>query len=131
MENLYIKGNLKNPTLNFDYGKGIIEIKGRSWPEHVLQVYEPAFSWLDAYAKTPKESTLVRVMLEYFNTSSSKVVLDLLRKIDAMHKSGAQVTIEWYYESDDPDLKEQGELMKELIKTPIQLKEVEELPSEN
>ena len=128
MENLFIEGNIKNPTLNFNYESGTLEIKGRSWPEHALQVFEPAFKWLENYAKSPKPNTTVKVMLEYFNTSSSKVVLDLMKKIDGLKGAGTDVKIEWYYESDDPDLKEQGLLMKDLLKTPVSLVEVVELP---
>ena len=126
MENLHIQGDAKNPTLNFDANKGVLEIKGRSWPEHAVNIYEPALKWLDDYAKSPQPKTVVKVSLEYFNTSSSKVVLEVMRKVEEMHKNGLDVKIEWYYENDDIDLQEEGETFKEMIEVPMDLIGIDE-----
>jgi hypothetical protein len=64
--------------------------------------------------------------MEYFNTSSSKVVLDILKKIDQLSLIGKDVEINWYYEYDDPDLKEHGNMIKSILKSQINLIEVEE-----
>jgi hypothetical protein len=126
MDNLHIKGSFKSPEINLNYADGVIEIKGRSWPENVLDVYEPAFKWLDEYAKKPQPKTTVKSSLEYFNTSSSKVVLEIIRKIESMHGKGTEVKIEWFYEDDDPDMKEQGEVYKNMVKVPMEIIPVKE-----
>jgi|688.fasta_scaffold1894407_1 hypothetical protein len=126
MENLNIQGGEKTPSFNFNASEGKIEITGRSWPEHALQVYEPAFKWLEEYFKNPATKTVVNLKMEYFNTSSSKVVLDILKKIDQLSLIGKDVEINWYYEYDDPDLKEHGNMIKSILKSQINLIEVEE-----
>ncbi|MCC7051310.1 MAG: DUF1987 domain-containing protein [Bacteroidia bacterium] len=126
MENLVIAGGEKTPSFLFDAQKGLIEIIGRSWPEHALQVYAPVFKWVEEYCLNPAPKTIINLKMEYFNTSSLKVVLDVLKKLDQLTVKGNQAEINWYYEFDDPDLKEQGYMVKNVLKTPVNLIEVEE-----
>lgn len=126
MKDLFIQGDYKNPTIDFKYESGLLEIKGRSWPEHATNAYDAALKWLDDYNKTPQSKTTVKVSLEYFNTSSSKVVLDVFRKIEQLHKSGKEVKVEWYYEKDDFDMKEEGETFAEISGLPIDMIGIEE-----
>ncbi len=126
MENLSIEGSFKSPTLNFNYSKGEIEIKGRSLPENAIDVYDPAFKWLEDYKKKPQAKTVINVSLEYFNTSSSKLIFELFRKFEELKAAGNDVVVKWYYENDDIDLKEEGETFAELIKVPVELIGVEE-----
>ena len=126
MNNLFVQGDYKNPTLDFKYETGVLEIKGRSWPEHATNAYKDAFEWLDNYIKAPQNTTTLKVALEYFNTSSSKVVLDIVKYAEKLHKAGHNINVEWYYETDDLDLKEEGESYAEMVNIPIQLIGIEE-----
>ncbi len=126
MENLKLEGSFKSPSLDFNATTGVMEIKGRSLPENAIDVYEPVFKWLDEYARAPKSETTVNVSLEYFNTSSSKLIFELFKKFEQIHKSGNTIQVNWYYENDDIDLKEEGETFAELISIPINLIGVDE-----
>ena len=126
MENLHIKGTIKSPTLEFDFDNGVLAISGRSHPEHAINIYEPALQWLDEYSKNPKPLTIVNVSLEYFNTSSSKVIFDIFRRLEKLHAAGNKVLVKWHYEEDDDDLREEGEMFSELVKVPIELVSVKE-----
>ncbi len=119
MENLSVKGTFKTPSLNFDYAKGTLEISGRSLPEHSIEFFKEALQWLDSYIARPKAETIVNVKLEYFNTSSSKIILDIFKKIEKLHLQGNKVVVNWYFEDDDPDMQEQGEIFAEITKVPI------------
>jgi hypothetical protein len=73
-------------------------------------------AWIDAYAVGPATKTEMKISLEYFNTSSSKCLLDILRKLETLHKSGkSTVTITWYYEEDDEDMMEAGQDYESLV----------------
>jgi hypothetical protein len=119
MENLIIQGTFKTPTLKFNYETGVVDISGRSLPEHSIEFYKEALLWLDNYISNPKSETIVNVQLEYFNTSSSKVILDIFKKIESLYSKGNKVTVNWYFEEDDTDMQEQGETFAEIIKVPI------------
>ena len=126
MENLLIEGDVKSPTLDFNAKTGVLVISGRSLPEHPLNVYEPAFAWLEDYKKSPQKETTVSVSLEYFNTSSSKVILDIFKKLEELHNGGNTVKVLWHYEEDDFDLKEEGETYGELLNMPVEMIGIEE-----
>ena len=109
MEKFSIAGTPKTPTINFDMEGGFLEIKGRSIPENSIEFYKPLVDNLEKYAGAPKPATNVNIQLEYFNTSSSKCILDVFKKLETIHKGGSQVTINWHYEEDDEDMGQEGE----------------------
>jgi hypothetical protein len=125
MEPISIAGTPKTPTVNFN-SNGKIEIKGRSIPENSIEFYDPLVKWLEEYLSNPAELTEVNIQLEYFNTSSSKCILDVFKKLEAIYKSGNEVIINWYYEEDDEDMLEAGEDYQSIIKVPFKMIEIEE-----
>ncbi len=124
MESIYIESTPKTPLVRFDEEKGVVEIKGRSIPENSIEFYKPLVDWLDIYAKSPLVKTIVNVQLEYFNTSSSKCILDVFKKLEGIHKSNHEVVINWYYEEDDEDMLEAGEDYESIIRVPFKMIEI-------
>ena len=125
MEKIAIEGSPKTPTINFDTEKGLLEIKGRSIPENSIEFYKPLVDALEKYALKPQATTGVTIQLEYFNTSSSKCILDVFKKLEAIHKGGSQVTINWHYEEDDEDMLEAGEDYQAIINVPFKMIQIE------
>ncbi|MFT4679033.1 MAG: hypothetical protein ACI9RU_002924 [Litorivivens sp.] len=124
MEDIRIQGSPKTPTVNFISSEGLLEIKGRSIPENSIEFYKPLIDWIESYAQQPNDSSNVNIQLEYFNTSSSKCILDLFKKLEAINKT---ITINWYYEEDDEDMLEAGEDYEAIINIPFKMIEVEEI----
>ena len=121
MEKIAIEGGPKTPTINFETEKGILEIKGRSIPENSIEFYKPLVDALEKYATKAQPATTVIIQLEYFNTSSSKCILDVFKKLEAIHKAGSAVTINWHYEEDDEDMLEAGEDYQAIINIPFKM----------
>lgn len=126
MEPINIEPSVKTPKISFDAGGGNLEIEGRSIPENSTEFYKPVFEWLDAYIDSPSGNTAFAFKLEYFNTSSSKCILDVLRKLERLHNNGNAVVVSWYYEEDDEDMKEAGENYQRIVSVPIELTLLEE-----
>ncbi|HBX50636.1 MAG: nuclear pore complex subunit [Bacteroidetes bacterium GWF2_33_38] len=126
MDPIAIEGTPKTPTVNLNPTTGKVEIKGRSIPENSIEFYKPVVDWLESYSASPTKLTEVNVQLEYFNTSSSKCILDVFKKLEAIHKSGNEVIINWYYEEDDEDMLEAGEDYQSIIRIPFKMIEIEE-----
>lgn len=124
MESISIEGTPKTPTVNFDATTGIIEVKGRSIPENSIEFYRPLVEWLEEYSKDPQKLTTVNIQLEYFNTSSSKCILDVFKKLESIKKARNEVVINWYYEEDDEDMLEAGEDYESIIRIPFKMIEV-------
>jgi len=127
MENLNLEGSAKTPTVNFDCNSGTLELKGRSIPENSIEFYKPLNDWIDQYAGSPKSETTVDVKLEYFNTSSSKCILDLFKQLEKLNEKNTQVKVNWYFEEDDEDMAEAGEDYQAIIDLPFEMIEVEEI----
>ena len=126
MEPISIEGTAKTPTVKFNSEEGVIEIKGRSIPENSVEFYKPLVDWLEDYKSGPLPKTLVNIQLEYFNTSSSKCILDVFKKLEAIHKGKNEVEINWYYEEDDEDMLEAGEDYESIIRVPFKMIEITE-----
>ncbi|MCD4834318.1 MAG: DUF1987 domain-containing protein [Bacteroidales bacterium] len=124
MESIALEGTPKTPTVNMDGATGIVEIKGRSIPENSIEFYRPLVEWLEEYSKEPQQLTTVNIQLEYFNTSSSKCILDVFKKLEAIKKARNEVIINWYYEEDDEDMLEAGEDYESIIRIPFKMIEV-------
>lgn len=127
MNNILLDGSPKTPTVHFDANSGILELRGRSIPENSIEFYRPLIEWIDQYARTPVASTQLRVQLEYFNTSSSKCILDLFKKLEAIRKAGNEVVVLWHYEADDEDMLEAGEDYQAIINIPFKMIQIEEV----
>jgi hypothetical protein len=124
MEPLFIEGTAKTPTIKFDANQALLEIKGRSIPENSIEFYKPLVDWLDKFATSPAKQTKVNIQLEYFNTSSSKCILDVFKKLETIHKANNEVVINWYYEEDDEDMLEAGEDYESIIRIPFKMIEI-------
>jgi hypothetical protein len=127
MENFYLDGSAKTPSVKFDFENGSIELKGRSIPENSVEFYQPLNEWIDNYSLIPKEKTVVDIKLEYFNTSSSKCILDLFKKLESMNGVATEVIVNWYFEQDDEDMEEAGEDYQAIIGLSFNMIEVEEI----
>lgn len=127
MGNLNMEGSPKTPTINFDATTGVLEVKGRSIPENSVEFYKPLNDWVEEYSKSPQAETTFDVKLEYFNTSSSKCILDLFKLLESLNGNGTKVIVNWYFEEDDEDMEEAGEDYQAIISLPFKMIEVEEI----
>lgn len=120
METIKIAGTEDTPTVILDAQGEIMEISGRSLPEDVASFYDPILNWLDEYAQNPNEKTVFNFKLVYFNTASSKLLLDILMKLEEMHEAGKNVTVVWHYPEDDEDMQEAGEEYADIVDVPFE-----------
>ncbi len=126
MNAVNIEPTSKTPKVRLDADAKVFEIEGRSIPENSTEFYKPVFDWLDNYSGNANPETIFHFKLEYFNTSSSKCILDIFRKLEKLHESGSKVTIKWHYEEDDEDMQEAGEDYESIVKVPVELVMMEE-----
>ncbi|PCJ22973.1 MAG: nuclear pore complex subunit [Flavobacteriales bacterium] len=126
MADLNLEGSPKTPTIEFNSGDGYLLIRGRSIPENSIEFYKPLIEALENYSNSPQSDTKVDIQLEYFNTSSSKCILDVFKKLEAINSGSSEVIINWHYEEDDEDMLEAGEDYQAIIKIPFKMIEVEE-----
>ncbi len=120
METIKIQGTEDTPKIILDADNKVLEISGRSLPEDVTAFYEPVLNWLNEYSEKPNDKTVFNFKLTYFNTASSKLLLDILMKLEEMHENGNNVLIRWHYPEDDEDMEEAGEEYADIVDVPFE-----------
>ncbi len=116
MENLNIKGSHDDffiPAINFNVKTGICEIAGESYLEETLKFYTPVYQWLERYTKEVAKPLVLNIKLTYFNTSSSRAILDMLNILKKYSDSGNKAVVNWFYDVEDIDLEEIEDFEKE------------------
>ena len=121
MESVNIQATAKTPRIDFNPEQGILEISGRSTPEDSRVFYKPLISWCEEYATDPPEKTTVDVHLEHFDTSSSKGLLDLIKRLKTIREMHKEVVVVWHYDSDDEDILEAGENFENITGLPFRM----------
>lgn len=109
MENIDISGTRDVyfvPTVRFDAETGVCELSGESFLEETEDFYDPLKKWLKQYIEEEKKPITFNYKLTYFNTSSSRCILDMLKILKKYEDEGGDVTVNWYYDEDDLDMEE-------------------------
>lgn len=123
MEHLYVEGTKMTPNVILDSDKKVYSITGSSRPENPLQFYKPIFEWLTNYLEKTEEKMVFEVQLDYFNTSTSKVLLDLFELFEKFAET-KDIHVVWYYESDDEEMQEAGEELLDLVELSHEIKQM-------
>lgn len=119
MYSLILEGMDDSPKVNFSIENGKLEIEGKSLPEDVSAFYEPILEWLNNYAKDPLPETELTFKFTYFNTASSKLILDILTVLERMNDDGKKVLVNWYYPEYDEDMRDAGIEYSEMVDVPF------------
>lgn len=118
MENLKIEGTKRTPDILFDCENHILQIGGKSYPANTADYYRPVFSWLEKYLEQLNEQQCtVNIELIYFNSSSSKILLDFLSILEEAVDKGKNICVNWIYDEEDEDNMEYGEEFREDLET--------------
>lgn len=125
MESLFIEATRKTPEVNFK-AEGILTLKGRSIPEDPSKFYDVLFLWVADYCSHPQPSTTVNVDLEYFNSGTSKSLLNILRVLVDLKNKNNSVNINWHYETGDDDIFERGEYYSSILDTKFNFIEIKQ-----
>jgi hypothetical protein len=121
MDKLTIKSTYTTPQVDFDPDKGLFEIEGRIITEDAEIFFVKILSWLDEYSSNIQKPVVVRFRLFYYNTSSSKGMIDVMRRFDMLYEKGADIKIVWEYENEDEDAMLDGEDFKRFLKIPFKI----------
>ncbi len=120
MNAYYLKPTDTTPLVQFDPSKNELKFVGRSIPEDSIGFYEPILKWLAELAINPPSKMTISFDLEYFNTSSSKCLLDVFRRLHDIQQSfRCEMELLWTYEDDNEDMLEIGEEYSSLFTCPF------------
>lgn len=121
-----IEGTATTPSINFDPVSGKMVIVGRAIPDQCKEFWSPILSWFYAYAAQPEQNTTVVIDMEYFNNASAKQMMFMFAKINEIYENNYSISVIWYHDSEDCEMKEAGLDFASLLAFDIELKEREE-----
>jgi hypothetical protein len=125
MDILEIQPTAITPFVLFDPFLKEFLIEGESRPEHAGKFYEPLVLWLNEFHKSRlwenktrqsgSNEVVFNFNLQYFNSTSAKYILDIIKLLEAFNKDGCTVKLNWFYDLSDDDMKESGEEFAQLV----------------
>ena len=126
MERLIIEPTEDTPGIDFDPATNLLKMTGRSLPEDVTTFYQPVIDWLDELETSSGKECTLHMELEYFNTASSKLILDILMKLEDIHLEGNNtIQVIWAHDARDVDMQEAAEEYSELVEIPFEIKGIQ------
>lgn len=110
MKNIIIAPSERTPEINFDFENGRLSIKGEAYPGDASSFFGPLLASVNDYLQTEPD-ILVRldIHLEYFNSSSTKALMNLFKIMDESARTGVRVAVCWHCNKDDDTMREFGE----------------------
>ena len=123
MEKYYSEGTKMTPEVILDSEKKVFSISGSSRPENPMHFYKPIFDWITEYIENSNDKFIFQVKMNYFNTSSSKILLDLFELFERLAES-KDIHVIWYHQSDDQEMQEAGEELLDLVEISHEIREI-------
>ncbi len=118
MKNIHIEGHHGTyyiPTVNFNADNGVCEIIGESYLEDTVSFFAPLFEWIREFLDTQEKRLTFNFKLEYYNTSSSKCIVDILALLKNHQDLGKDIVVNWYYNSLSEDAEEEVEEVEDFM----------------
>jgi hypothetical protein len=124
MDNLIIPATDFTPSVIFQIESGNLELSGVSRPEDVAGFYEGPLGWLsklEEYIQNQPEfkyelpELRFSFKMTYFNSGSSKYMIQILRTLRSLIRNGVDVNIDWYFEEGDDKMQDDGEDLAEAV----------------
>ena len=110
MENITIEPTKK--SLEVECSPGYFKLSGNSILSDPRKFFKPIVEWVESYLKEPEEVTTVDLKLEYVDTASVQSVFDVMRMFKVLQEQKRELVVNFYFEFDDPELLELGEIME-------------------
>ena len=120
MNALYLESSEDSPKVFLDYASGKLSIEGRSFMEDTTPFHQAIVGWLRTYFQNPQPETVLELELEYLNTSSTKMLLDILFELNKFYIFGNKIIIKWKYDPEDEDMEDLGKEIADMVDVPFE-----------
>jgi len=108
------------PKITLDKEANVFEICGKSFPENAVEFYSPVIKWINEYAQSPNPETIFTINLDYFNSSSSKKIFEILMKLEQITTTGGNILVKWYYDENDDVMFTRSKDIQDVLEIPIE-----------
>jgi len=114
LKNIYIEATAKTPQIDLNHLTGELIFAGKSVPENPAKLYENIVVWMKEYIKNPRQTTNLRLNLEYFNTASVIWVAKIVKTLCSMKEPENTLIIHLYFDIEEFDSMELDDVKEAL-----------------
>lgn len=109
------------PSVIMDLRNFVVRIEGASFPEDAVDFYTPVLEWVKKLGNEFEDEFVCDFDFTILSSASNKMIFELLIKMEKLHLEGCKVKVNWFYESFDEDMFDEGKGFKEGMKMPFEL----------
>ncbi len=103
LKNMFVEQTEKTPLVDLNHISGELILSGRSIPINAPRIFEPILDWINEYVKNPRQTTNLRLNLEYFNTASSIWLAKIVKSLTGISKPECVLFLHVYFSIEDFD----------------------------
>lgn len=122
MEKWHIEASERTPRVILDRQDSILKIEGRSYPEEGMDFFDPIILRIKSLVDTDAPICTFHIRLEYYNSSTSKAIAELLSTLVLAKTSGHETKVIWEYEEDDDGIQEDIDMFIESFDLPFDIR---------
>jgi hypothetical protein len=103
---MILPGNSANtlPKVIYEEMKGTISMKGRSISPEVKRYFDDFIPYFEEQIKSKPMNLKIDLDFEYFNTVTSRILLNFFKIAKTVEEEKFKVNIDWYVEEGDDDM---------------------------
>ena len=109
MPGLNIAATSRTPAVVLNDKAGLLSLSGESYPEDITGFFGPIRVALNEAMEKADNQFNVEIKLVYFNSSSARVLMEIMDQMDEKAATGLAVDVKWYCDPDDEITKEFAE----------------------
>lgn len=109
MQKIEVAKTISTPHMVIDAENNYLMLAGESFPENIMNFYGPLLSWLESYLATDFSVFTFDCRLVYFNSSTSKLLMNILGIMNDAAAQGKKVIVNWHSSKENDVIIECGE----------------------
>jgi hypothetical protein len=121
MDNIYVEKSKKTPLIHINLKENKFLIKGPSFSENIVDIYNPIIDWIDTNIPNLDTELVCELYFTVLNSASHKKIFQILIRLNSYLDAGKKIKVQWFYDEDDEDIMEMGEDLTELINIPFEI----------
>ncbi|MFP4683665.1 MAG: DUF1987 domain-containing protein [Ectothiorhodospira sp.] len=113
-DRLYIPATADTPEVDFNFEACHLSLRGESYPESAVHFYHDILQRTHTFLQGLKDTQVrVTIELKYFNSSSTKMLFNLMESLNLALTAGNHVLLEWVHDVEDDTILEFGQELAE------------------
>ncbi|MGC6484408.1 MAG: DUF1987 domain-containing protein [Candidatus Puniceispirillales bacterium] len=117
MPDLMLEKTSRTPLVVIDTAAGLFKLEGESYPEDIAGFFTPIRSTLEESFSEMDGGLKVEINLVYFNSSSARVLMEILDQLEERASGDFPVSVNWVCDPDDDITREFAEDISEDLET--------------